>query len=276
MSRLNVALVQSRLRWREPAENRSHLAGLMDAAGTADLYVLPETFTTGFLGDSRDDDEGMDGETVQWMRAEAATRGGAICGSAVISDAAGRRNRFLFVTPEGAVHHYDKRHLFSYAGEDRRYVAGDQRVLFDHAGWRICPQICYDLRFPVWCRSRDDYDLLIFVANWPSPRVSAWDALLRARAIENQCYVVAVNRVGEDGKGAAYPGHSAVYDPLGEVLVEPWGEESVRSVAIDLERVRTVRADFPFCRGGGPLHDRLRRVPLRRTHHRPMAVRGTR
>lgn len=249
MSTLRVTLVQSRLQWRDPAQNRAHLSALMRGAGPTDLFVLPETFTTGFLGEMPEEDggdEGPEGPTAGWLRAEAASHDAAVCGSAVIRDRAGRRNRFLFAAPDGTLHHYDKKHLFGFAGEDQRYVAGEERVLFEHAGWRVCPQVCYDLRFPVWCRVRDDYDLLIFVANWPAPRIGAWDALLRARAIENQCYVVAVNRVGEDGRGHAYPGHSAIYDPLGEAVVAPWGEEGCRSAAIDLGRVRDVRRDFPF------------------------------
>lgn len=246
MSALRLALVQARLQWRDPAANRAHLTGLMDGAEAADLFVLPETFTTGFLGESSGQDEGMDGETVRWMRSQAEARGAAICGSAVIMDSGARYNRFLFVGPDGAVETYDKRHLFSYAGEDRRYVAGEDRVVFRFGDWRINPQVCYDLRFPVWCRNRGDYDLQIFVANWPSPRVAAWDTLLRARAMENQSWVVAVNRVGEDGKGVVYPGHSAVYDPLGEVVLAPRDGEGVLSTVIDLGRVRDVRTDFPF------------------------------
>jgi predicted amidohydrolase len=246
MSVVRTVLVQARLAWKDPAQNRDHLQALMEGAEAGDLYILPEAFTTGFLGEAPEADEGMDGPTVGWLRETAARHGAAICGSAVISDAAGRRNRFLFVEPDGVIHFYDKRHLFSYAGEDRRYVAGDDRVTFGFNGWRVCPQVCYDLRFPVWCRNRDDYDVLVFVANWPAPRIAAWDALLRARAIENQCYVVAVNRVGEDGKGLAYPGHSAIYDPMGEPVIAPWGDEGCRTAAIDLGFVRDVRRDFPF------------------------------
>lgn len=246
MSQLRVSLVQSRLRWRDPAQNRAHLSAQMDGVSQADLFVLPETFTTGFLGEKAETDEGMDGPTVAWLRSEARERGAAVCGSAVIRDGAGRRNRFLFAAPDGHLAHYDKRHLFSYAGEDQRYVAGEERVLFEHRGWRVNPQICYDLRFPVWCRGGTDCDLMIFVANWPAPRIQAWDTLLRARAIENQCYVVAVNRVGEDGRGLAYPGHSAIYDPLGEAVVAPWESEGCRDAVIDLDRVREVRTDFPF------------------------------
>ena len=243
---LTVSLVQARLAWREPEANRDHLEAMIRAAGAADLYVLPETFTTGYLGETRDTDEDMDGATLAWLRSLAGELGAAICGSAVIEADGGRRNRFLLCGPEGELHFYDKRHLFSYAGEDRRYLAGRDRVVFEYRGWRICPQICYDLRFPVWCRSRGDYDMLLFVANWPSPRVNAWDALLKARAIENQCFVVAVNRVGEDGNGVQYPGHSAIYGPLGEVLIEPWGEEDSRSTSLSLGTVTEIREKFPF------------------------------
>jgi omega-amidase len=246
MSIQRIVLVQARLSWKDPAQNRAHLAALMEGAEAGSIYVLPETFTTGFLGEAPESDEGMDGATVDWMRGMAAKHGAAICGSAVIVDDVGRRNRFLFVDREGSVHAYDKRHLFSFAGEDRRYVAGDERVTFNFDGWRVCPQICYDLRFPVWCRNRGDYDLLLFVANWPAPRIAAWDALLRARAIENQCYVAAVNRVGEDGKGLAYSGHSAIYDPMGNPVIAPWEEEGCRTAAVDLGFVRDVRRDFPF------------------------------
>lgn len=243
---LNVALVQAQLHWRDPAQNRAHLESMLRAADPADLYVLPETFTTGFLGESREHDEDMDGPTVAWLQAMAAERQAAICGSAAIATEQGRRNRLLLAQPDGAVDYYDKRHLFAFAGEDQRYVAGGERVLIDYAGWRICPQICYDLRFPVWCRQRGDYELLLVVANWPSARVTAWDALLKARAIENQCYVVAVNRVGEDGNGVHYPGHSAIYDPFGDALLAPWAEQGVRSEELSLARVEAIRADFPF------------------------------
>lgn len=243
---MNITLVQSRLYWREPEHNRDQLESLIRAAPPSDLYVLPETFTTGFLGDDRDTDEGMDGLTVAWMRSLAAERDAAVAGSAVIASDEGRRNRFLFMQPSGQVHIYDKRHLFAFAGEDQHYVAGEDRVVFEFGGWRICPQVCYDLRFPVWCRNRGDYDMLLFVANWPSRRVDAWDALLRARAIENQCVVVAVNRVGEDGNGVRYPGHSAIYGPLGEALVAPWDEEGNRTGAVDLDQVKTIREKLPF------------------------------
>lgn len=243
---LNLTLVQAHLQWRDPARNREHLEQLIRSTERSDLYILPETFTTGFLGESRKCDEGMDGPTVVWMQELAGELDAAICGSAVIQSDEGRRNRLLLVSADGIVSYYDKKHLFAFAGEDKRYVAGTERVVFDHQGWRICPQICYDLRFPVWCRSQGDYDLLLFVANWPRRRVDAWDALLRARAIENQCYVAAVNRVGEDGNGVDYPGHSAIYSPLGEALVPPWETEACHQAVINLKTVRTIRRDLPF------------------------------
>lgn len=245
---LNITLVQPHLRWREPEENRLHLEAAIRSEPGSDLYVLPETFTTGFLGETRETDEDMDGATVAWMRSLAEELDAGVTGSAVIADADGRRNRFLFAHPDGRVDHYDKRHLFSFAGEDRRYLAGNERVVFSFRGWRICPQICYDLRFPVWCRVRDDYDLLLFVANWPARRVDAWDLLLRARAIENQCCVVAVNRVGKDGNGLEYPGHSAVYDPFGAAVVAPEGGERVVTASLERSDVQQARNDFPFAR----------------------------
>jgi predicted amidohydrolase len=249
---INVSLVQTRLKWREPGPNRNHLEGLIRSAPGSDLYVLPETFTTGFLGETTATDEDMQGETVNWMRNLAADTGAAITGSAVIRDERGRLNRLLFVEPDGTIQVYDKRHLFAFAGEDQRYVAGEQRVVMDFAGWRICPQICYDLRFPVWCRNRGDYDLLLFVANWPARRVDAWDALLKARAIENQCYVVAVNRVGEDGNGIRYPGHSAIYGPLGETVIPPGEDEGITAQNLDLEVVTGIRQKLPFAREADP------------------------
>jgi len=249
---LNVTLVQSRLSWREPAANREHLEQHIRSAGPSDLYVLPEAFTTGFLGETLETDEDMAGETVEWMRSLAAETGAALAGSAAIADTVGRRNRFMLVEPNGKLHLYDKRHLFGFAGEDTRYAAGTERVVFEYRGWRICPQICYDLRFPVWCRVRDDYDLLLLVANWPARRVDAWDALLLARAIENQAYVVAVNRVGEDGNGHLYPGHSAVYGPLGEAVLAPQSDEATWTVRLDLATVRQVREDFPFAKEADP------------------------
>jgi len=244
---LRTLLVQAQLRWKDPARNREHLEQLVTSAeGGFDLAVLPETFTTGFLGDADLPEEGMDGPTVGWMRALAARHGCALAGSAVITDGGRRYNRLLFVTPQGDVWHYDKRHLFAYGGENRRYAPGRERVILDYRGWRINLQVCYDLRFPAWCRSRADYDLMLLVANWPTRRVSHWASLLEARAIENQSWVIGVNRVGQDGNGLSYPGCSVVHDPLGECVATLGGEEGCRVAVLDLQAVARIRSEFPF------------------------------
>lgn len=244
---LSALLVQARLYWKNPAENRAHLEDLLASAPQPfDLAILPETFTTGFLGDPNLSIEGMDGPTVAWMRQMAKMYNSALAGSAVIKDQGKLFNRFLFATPDGGVRHYDKRHLFAYAGENNRYTAGQQRAVWQFGAWRINPQICYDLRFPAWCRNRSDFDLQIYVANWPGSRARHWTALLQARAIENQTWVIGVNRVGEDGKGTAYPGCSQVFDPLGERRADLGGNEEARLVELDLGEVAATQKSYPF------------------------------
>lgn len=244
---LRVLLVQARLGWKQPEHNRAHLEELLGSAREGfDLAVMPETFTTGFLGDPNVPPEGMDGPTVAWLQRLATERGGALAGSAVIVAEGQRYNRFLCVQPNGTMHVYDKRHLFSYAGENQRYAAGRDRRVFALGDWRISPQVCYDLRFPVWCRNRGDFDLQLFPANWPASRVQHWTTLLRARAIENQAFVIGLNRAGADGNGVAYPGCSQVYDPLGELVCELGSEEECRFVTLDLGHVRTTRTTYPF------------------------------
>jgi len=244
---MNVLMVQSQLSWKDPAANRDHLASLLDdRADSFDLAIFPETFTTGFLGDSDLPQEDMQGPTVAWMKQLAIQHASAICGSAVIVENGQRFNRFILVTEQGEVQHYDKRHLFAFGGENQRYVAGTQRrIMFLH-DWRISPQVCYDLRFPAWCRNRGDFDLQIFVANWPEKRVAHWMALLRARAIENQSYVIGINRVGKDGNGMVYPGRSQAYDPLGNLLEDLQDAEQTGLVSCELETLRDIRAKFPF------------------------------
>ena len=247
MSTLKTLLVQARLGWKDPAANREHLENLLASSGQRfDIAVLPETFTTGFLGDSDKTEEGMDGPSVRWMQQVCRQHDCALAGSLVISENGHRFNRLVFMTADGVKAHYDKRHLFSYGGEDRRYTAGEERVIVEHLGWRINLQVCYDLRFPAWCRNRNDYDLMLLVANWPSKRVHHWSLLLQARAIENQSWVIGVNRVGEDGNGFRYPGCSVVHDPLGEIAAHLGDEERCELVELDLERVQQVRETFPF------------------------------
>lgn len=253
MDTIRALLLQARLRWKDPAANRAHLEEAIDAAeGRFDLAVLPETFTTGFLGDSDLPEEGMDGDTVAWMRGMSDRSGAAIAGSAVIIEDGERYNRMLFVAPGGEVRHYDKRHLFAYGGEDRRYAAGQQRVTVGHDGWRINLQVCYDLRFPAWCRNTDGYDLMLLVANWPQRRIGHWLTLLQARAIENQAWVIGVNRVGADGNGLEYPGRSVVFGPQGEQVADLGSEECSRIVELDLSAVRSTRERFPFLPDADP------------------------
>lgn len=247
LKNLKCLLVQCGLFWADAQANRTQLEGIVRAHGDKnDVLVFPETFTCGFLGDSSDKLESMQGETLAWMKKLADEMNCVLCGSMAIAAEAGTVNRFLWVQPDGDVQFYDKRHLFAFGGENERYIAGTERKVFHYRGWRICPQVCYDLRFPAWCRLRDDYDVLLFVANWPEPRTAAWTALLRARAIENQCYVVGVNRSGSDPRGLVYAGASAVYDPLGETVLELGDKEGVGAAELELERVSSVRRKLPF------------------------------
>jgi predicted amidohydrolase len=251
---LRVSLVQGDTRWHDPAANLEHYGALIQGLrGMTDLVVLPETFTSGFSNDAIDRAETMEGPTVQWLRDRARELDAAVTGSVQLRTESGVANRLLFVTPDGAVQHYDKRHLFRYAGEHERYSAGRDRVTVEWRGWRICPLVCYDLRFPVFSRNRFDveraggldYDLLIYVANWPGVRGHAWRTLLRARAMENLCYVAAVNRVGKDGNGHTYTGDSAVIDFLGNPLSECADMEVVTTTTIFMDELRRHREHFP-------------------------------
>ena len=246
MQDLTVALVQLATIWESAAQNRDSVERLLAGLPTVDLIVLPETFTTGFSTDSPHLAEPMDGPTLAWMKALAARTSSVVTGSLLIQDEGRCFNRLLWVTPEGAVQSYDKRHLFSLMGEDRNFVRGSERKIFTLHGWRFAVQICYDLRFPVWCRNRNDYDVLLLVANWPAKRALAWRTLSHARAIENQAYVVALNRVGQDASGLAFGGASLVIDPLGETRVELDGREQVSVARLSAEALMKTRESFPF------------------------------
>ena len=247
LNKLQCLLVQTQLFWADAEANRRQLETIARERGlNCDLIIFPETFTSGFLGDAEAAPESMDGATLAWMKSLAVELDSVICGSVAISTGQGRVNRFLWVPPDGGLEFYDKRHLFSFGGEDKRYIAGCERKIFNYRGWRICPQVCYDLRFPVWCRNRDDYDVLLFVANWPEPRTPAWTALLKARAIENQCYVIGVNRSGRDPRGLEYAGGSAVYDPLGNTVLNLGSIECSKKTRIALQQVRDIRNQLPF------------------------------
>lgn len=252
MSALNVYLIQTALNWENPAANRARLQWHMGQTMSNSLVVLPEMFGTGFTMKPEDWAESMDGETVQWMKALSADR--MICGSLAIKEKGHYYNRFLAVYQGEVVAQYDKRHLFSFAGEDGHYTAGAQHCVFHYQGWAIAPFICYDLRFPAWIRKTMLLDqanvpqCILFVANWPSVRISAWDALLKARAIENQSYVVAVNRVGNDGKGIAHNGHSQALRFDGDYLMQPNEREGIAHVVLEKGPLEQFRAKFPFLR----------------------------
>ena len=254
MQDLRVSLVQGATRWHDPAGNRAYYAELIaPLANETDLVILPETFTSGFSNDAIGQAEDMDGLTVAWIREQAATLDAAVTGSVQLRTSEGVFNRLLWATPDGDLQYYDKRHLFRYAGEHKRYAAGKERLTVEWKGWRINPLVCYDLRFPVYSRNRYDveregqldFDLQIFLANWPAARAYAWKTLLRARAIENLCYVAAVNRVGVDGNGLEYSGDSALIDFLGLPLIETTGEEGVVNSVASAAALAAHREHFP-------------------------------
>ncbi|MEO6925376.1 MAG: amidohydrolase [Rhodanobacter sp.] len=250
---LKVALVQGATRWHDAPANRDYYAGLVRQAVGSDLILLPETFLSGFSNDTRSAAERMDGEGVTWLRALATEVGAVICGSLAIREEETVFNRLFWARPDGSFAQYDKRHLFRMAGEHTRYGGGSERLIVELKGWRILPQVCYDLRFPVWLRNRRlesavggmDYDLALFVANWPAPRRQPWRTLLRARAIENLSYVIGVNRVGVDGNDIPYAGDSAVIDPVGEPLIELGAQEQMVMLTLDPAPLLAHRKRFP-------------------------------
>jgi len=243
---METALVQSALVWENPEKNRLYFSELLKPlVGSVDLIVLPEMFTTGFTMNPQNipDEEGS--RTLDWMLEQASRANAALTGSTVFREKGRYYNRLVFARPDGTYELYDKRHTFTLAGEDKVYTRGRERLQMDFRGFTFCPLICYDLRFPVWSRNTDGYDVLIYVANWPSPRVSAWDALLRARAIENMSYVLGVNRIGSDPNNLTYSGHTAAYDSLGNRLVFAEGEEILR-VTLSKSHLKETRDSLRF------------------------------
>lgn len=243
---METALVQSALIWENPEENRRHFANLLGPlAGTVDLIVLPEMFTTGFTMKPQNIPAEEGQRTLEWMLEQAFLANAAVTGSTVVPEGGRYYNRLVFAMPDGSYQLYDKRHTFTLAGEDGIYTRGTERLQVNFRGFAICPLICYDLRFPVWSRNTDGYDVLIYVANWPSPRVSAWDSLLQARAIENMAYVLGVNRVGSDPNNLTYSGHTAAYDSLGNRMAFSKGEEILR-VSLSKSHLQTTRDSLRF------------------------------
>lgn len=245
---LRVTIVQSHLHWENPIANRDmfseKISGLQSET---DLVILPEMFTTGFSMNAAALAEKEEGPTLDWMQEIAKSLNAAVTGSVIISENEEFYNRLLFVQPDGAFESYDKRHTFTLAGEHKIFSKGNERRIIDFRGWKICPLICYDLRFPVWARNTEDYELLLYVANWPKKRVAAWDALLKARAIENMSYCVGVNRVGLDGNGHEYTGHSGVFDPLGEQLHSNTDEkEFIETISLSKAYLTNTREKLQF------------------------------
>ena len=244
---MKVRLIQHDIAWGDPQANLHHLDTLLAGAHGADLYVLPEMFTTGFatLPDATVE-TGEPCEGLRWMQRKAAELDAAIAGSIALALPSGKCvNRFYFVRPDGSWEQYDKRHLFGYGGEGERFTGGDRRVVVEWRGVRFLLAVCYDLRFPVWLRSRGDYDAILLVASWPGVRRFAWDTLARARAIENACYVLAVNRVGSD-PACEYDGGTSLIGPFGETLAQaPDTQEAVVEGEIDMRHLADYHGKFP-------------------------------
>ena len=245
MQDLNASLIQCQLAWENPEDNRKQFDDIVGALPQpTDLIVLPEMFTTGFSMNALANAEEPGGATEQWLSAVARRESCAVTGSIAVRVGDQVFNRMLFATPEG-VQIYDKRHLFRMAGEHKRYAQGNERVVVEWRDWRINLQVCYDLRFPVFSRNRDDYDMLIYVANWPAPRAAHWRALLLARAIENQAAVIGVNRIGSDANGLEYAGDSLAISPDGKMLADMRDEDRVAQVGFKAGQLLDYRKKFP-------------------------------
>ncbi len=243
---LRVTLVQSNLHWEDISANLEMFSAKLEHVHQTDLIVLPETFTTGFCMNVKLAEE-MDGQAVQWMRATATSKDSVVCGSVMIKEDGRYYNRFIWMQPDGTHYIYDKHHLFCISEEPKFFTPGQEHLIVDIKGWKISPFICYDLRFPVWMLNKDAvYDILICVANWPQKRNAAWKALLPARAIENQSYVIAVNRTGTDGNGIQHSGDSMVIDALGEILYQKSDVEDIFTTELHYEPLRQLRNQLPF------------------------------
>ncbi len=271
MSTLTITTIQTDLVWEDKIANLRNLQSKIEGIGErTELVILPEMFSTGFSMNAVELAETMDGPTVQWMRQIAGERKIILTGSLIIKEQDHFYNRLVWMLPNGQFGYYDKRHLFCLSGEENYYSSGNKRLIASVKGWKINLQICYDLRFPVWSRNRkvdvasqdlnttaveeaeqaSEYDVLIFVANWPSKRINAWKALLTARAIENQCFAIGVNRVGVDGNNLVYNGNTLVVDPLGNILYEVVDKEEVSTITLTKTMLEEVRTQLPFWKDG--------------------------
>lgn len=255
MENLHVSIIQSSLKWQDKEANLEFFNQKISSINQTDLIVLPEMFNTGFTMETISLAESVEGESISWMRKMAAEKKAVVTGSLIIKEDKNYYNRLIWMRPDGSFEYYDKRHLFRMAEEDAHFTSGSSNITVHLKGWKIRPLICYDLRFPIWSRNRftrkhneliADFDLLIYVANWPEVRVSAWDILLQARAVENQVYCIGLNRIGIDGNQKRYNGHSAIIDPKGSYLVEPHSnEESIIQFELDRKFLNDYREKFP-------------------------------
>jgi omega-amidase len=252
MQDLSISLLQTPLYWHQPDANRAHFEELIwQVPQGTQLILLPEMFTTGFSMAAAEQAEPMNSTTFRWLRQQAAQSGAVVCGSYIVKENGRHYNRLIWMEPDGQWASYDKRHLFRMAQEEQHYAPGNLRLVREWQGWRICPLICYDLRFPVWSRNRRlvdgglEYDLLLYVANWPQARVTAWDSLLQARAIENLAYCAGLNRTGSDDNGIAYNGSSAIFDFKGQRLAHSLQETEILSYTLSGHDLLSYREKFP-------------------------------
>lgn len=244
---MKIAIFQTALIWQEPKNNRNLIEKYLHSCKeTFDLLILPEMFTTGFTMTPSEIAESMDGTTIQWLKNLARDKKIAVTGSLIVKEQEQFYNRLVFIFPDGTLEWYDKRHLFSLAGEEKVYTKGKEKRIIEYKDWKICPLICYDLRFPVFSRNVEAYDLLIYVANWPKPRINAWNALLKARAIENMVYTVGVNRIGTDANQLEYTGSSQLVDYLGNEILNAQEEQGIFVVEIDKEDMLETRKKLNF------------------------------
>jgi omega-amidase len=253
MSDLTVSLIQANLHWEDVAANLAMFDQKIDSIKErTEVIILPEMFSTGFSMQSERLAQTMDGSAVQWMKQKAKEKNVIITGSLIIEEGGEYFNRLIWMLPNGTFGIYNKRHLFGFAGEHDHYTAGDKRLIAQVKGWKLNLSVCYDLRFPVWARNsilengEPAYDVLINVANWPERRNTPWRALLQARAIENQCYVIGLNRVGNDGNDIYHSGDSSIIDPIGEIIYHKAHDEDVFTYTLSRSHLNELRARFPF------------------------------
>ncbi|MCK5816124.1 MAG: amidohydrolase [Flavobacteriaceae bacterium] len=247
-NKLNIASIQTAILWESPQGNIKKYSSMIDSISEdIDLIILPEMFATGFSRSPKKCAESMNGISVSWMKQIAGDKNTAIMGSLIIKESGNYFNRLVFIHPNGSIETYDKRHLFTFAGEDKVYTAGAKRTMINYKGWKIFPLICYDLRFPVWSRNDDNFDLLVYIANWPKSRIYAWDTLLKARAIENMCYTIGVNRIGSDENNLEYVGHTQTIDMLGKVISDSIeNKEMMVESTLNKKDLITTREKFQF------------------------------